>query len=222
MGALSIAVWVMRAISESSHAPPVIGAHGTRVIPPPPKRQQPTVLSVKETAYQVMAAAYLEASAQGTLPANARQVMYAARPKVLALTGGKSWTQSSYFTQKLLPDFMNAHLELTASWDVVFDDRGHLIEPHTDTRIGLGTVAVRRYLADWHTDVPSELGDFTLTHEVETAGPGNRYRFALFIEKEGFDALLESAQIADRYDVAIFSTKGQSVTAARTLVEALS
>jgi hypothetical protein len=33
------------------------------------KRQQPMVLSVKEAAYQVMATAYLEASAQGTLPA---------------------------------------------------------------------------------------------------------------------------------------------------------
>jgi hypothetical protein len=186
------------------------------------KRQQPTVLSVKEAAYQVMAQAYLEASAQGTLPANARQIMYAARPKVLALTGGKSWAKSSYFTQKLLPDFMTAHTELIASWDVVFDDRGHLIEPHTDTRIGLGTLAVRRYIGNWHTDVPSELGDFTITHEVETTGPGNRYRFALFIEKEGFDALLESTQIADRYDVAIFSTKGQSVTAARALIEALS
>jgi branched-subunit amino acid aminotransferase/4-amino-4-deoxychorismate lyase len=52
------------------------------------KRQQPTVLSVKDAAYQVMAQAYLEASAQGRLPANARQVMYAARPKVLELTGG--------------------------------------------------------------------------------------------------------------------------------------
>jgi hypothetical protein len=186
------------------------------------KRQQPMVLSVKEAAYQVMATAYLDASAQGTLPANARQVMYAARPKVLALTGGKCWTHSSYFTQKLLPDFVNAHMELTASWDVVFDDRGHLIEPHTKNRIGLGTLAVRRYLANWHTVVSSALGDFTLTHEVETIGPGNRYRFALFIEKEGFDALLEAAQIANRYDVAIFSTKGQSVTAARALIEALS
>jgi Topoisomerase 6 subunit A/Spo11, Toprim domain len=186
------------------------------------KRQRPVVLSVKAAASQVMEQAYLEASAQGRLPANARQVMYAARPKVLDLTGGKCWRQSSYFTQILLPNFIAAHPEVTASWDVVFDDRGHLVEPLTQIRIGLGTLAVRRYLAKWHTDVPSDLGDFALSHKVETSGPSNRYRFALFVEKEGFDALLESAQIADRYDVAIFSTKGQSVTAARTLVEALS
>jgi DNA topoisomerase VI subunit B len=186
------------------------------------KRQRPTVLSVKAAAYQVMEQAYFEASAQGRLPANARQVMYAARPKVLALTGDKIWQHSSYFTQVLLPDFMTTDPERTASWDVVFDDRGHLIEPHTQRRIGLGTLAVRRYIATWHTDVPRELGDFTLDHAAETAGPGNRYHFALFIEKEGFDALLEAAQIASRYDVAVFSTKGQTVTASRALVEALS
>jgi hypothetical protein len=122
----------------------------------------------------------------------------------------------------LLPDFVHAHPEVTASWDVVFDDRGHLIEPHTDTRIGLGTVAVRRYIQGWHTEVSSALGEFTIPPTVETSGPGHRYCFALFIEKEGFDALLEATQIADRYDVAIFSTKGQSVTAARALIEALS
>ena len=177
------------------------------------KRQQPMVLNYIAAAAEVMVAAYLEASAQGTLPANARQIMYAARPKVLALTGGKCWARSSYFTQKLLPDFLNKYPDVTASWDVVFDDRGHLIEPHTDIRIGLGTVAVRRYIGNWHTDVTSELVDFTLPHEVDTYGPGNRYQFA-FSEKEGFDALLEATQIADRYDVAIFSTKGQSVTEA--------
>jgi hypothetical protein len=36
MGAFSIAVWVRRAMRESSHAPHVIGANGPRVIPPPP------------------------------------------------------------------------------------------------------------------------------------------------------------------------------------------
>jgi DNA topoisomerase VI subunit B len=52
------------------------------------KRQQPATLNYIAAAAHVMVAAYLEASAQGTLPANARQIMYAARPKVLALTGG--------------------------------------------------------------------------------------------------------------------------------------
>ena len=39
--------------------------------------------------------AYLKASAGNTLPANARQIMYAARPLVLEQTGGEYWKQSS-------------------------------------------------------------------------------------------------------------------------------
>ena len=38
-------------------------------------------ISIKAAAWEVMEAAYLKASANGTLPANARQVYYAARPR---------------------------------------------------------------------------------------------------------------------------------------------
>ena len=53
-------------------------------------------------------------------------------------------------------------------------------------------------------------------------GPANRYQFALFIEKEGFDSLLERAKISERFDLAIFSSKGQSNVATRKLVDELS
>jgi hypothetical protein len=64
--------------------------------------------------------------------------------------------------------------------------------------------------------------DFHLDNLYPTHGPLNRYEFALFIEKEGFTPLLERAQIAERYDLAIFSSKGMSTTATRMLVESLS
>jgi hypothetical protein len=186
------------------------------------KAQRRQVLSIKEAAYTVMPRAYRQASAQGRYPANARQIMYAARPAVLELTGGQCWKKSSYFTQELLPDFLEEHPELTASWDVVFDDRGHVVEPHTGYRIGLGTLAVRGYLQGWHADVPTDVGSVELAHDCPTRGPANRFRFALFIEKEGFAPLLEASRIAERYDIAVMSTKGMSVTAARKLVEELS
>jgi hypothetical protein len=169
-----------------------------------------------------MEAAYRHAGAQGRYPANARQIMYAARPAVLELTGGKCWKRSSYFTQELLPDFMEEHPDLAAAWDVVFDDRGHLIEPHTQHRIGLGTLEVRDYIGGWHAEVPTDVGSTEFDHDCLTMGPANRYRFALFLEKEGSYPLLEAAQIAERYDIAIMSTKGMSVTAARRLVDDLS
>jgi DNA topoisomerase VI subunit A len=53
---------------------------------------------------------------------------------------------------------------------------------------------------------------------VETRGPGLRYGAVLFVEKEGFDPLLKAAKIAERFDVAIASTKGMPVSAACDLL----
>ena len=59
-----------------------------------------------------------------------------------------------------------------------------------------------------------------VTHEsYPAAWPHNRYRYVLFVEKEGFDPLLKAAGIAERFDVAIMSTKGMSTTAARLLLD---
>jgi hypothetical protein len=184
------------------------------------KAQKQRELSIKDAAYIVMHEAYMKASANNTLPANARQIMYAARPLVLQLRD-TYWKNSSQFTQHYLPDYMELYEEETKDWDVVFDARGKLIEPHTKERVDLGTLEVRNYIAEWHDDVDETL-DIELQHGVPTMGPANRYKFVLFIEKEGFDPLLKQARIAERYDIAIMSTKGMSVTAARTLVERLS
>jgi hypothetical protein len=168
-----------------------------------------------------MVEAYMKASANNTLPANARQIMYAARPLILALTGGECWKNSSYFTQHLLPDFIEENPALTADWDVVFDARGRLVEPHTRHRTDLGTLEVRKYFGDWLKSI-SENINLKLDYSCPTRGPRHRYAYTLFIEKEGFYPLLERVDIANRYDVAIMSTKGMSVTASRQLIEELS
>jgi len=175
--------------------------------------------TIKDAAYRWMEIGYLKASADGTLPANARQIMYAVRPYVLHEVG-ECWSNSSYFTQHLLPDFMEEYG--MADWNVVFDARGHLSEPHGGERVDLGTLEVRRYLASQAQDADDLDADDLIATRFPTAGPDNRYRFALFIEKEGFNALLKAARIAERFDIAIMSTKGMSVTAARELVERLS
>jgi len=177
-------------------------------------------VTVKDAAYQVMPEAYNKASAGGTLPANARQIMYAARPMVLKLTGGQCWKNSSYFTQVLLPDYVN---EYDVDWDVVFDARGHLREPHGGAEIGLGTLEARRYVESWvYWPGGLEMEDLTFPLDVQTSGPANQYGAVLFVEKEGFDELWRAVKLTDRYDLAIMSTKGMSVTAARSLVEEVS
>lgn len=179
-------------------------------------------MTAKAAAWQVMEQAYLKASNNGTLPANARQMMYAARPLIIKLIGKATpWKNTATFTQGLLPDYMEAHPDQCANWDVVFDDRGHFAEPHTARRIGVGTLAVRNYIRDWHRSIKTDLAP-SMPVQLKTTGPALRYRFALFVEKEGFNPLLERARIAERYDLALLSTKGMSVTAARQLVERLS
>ncbi len=186
------------------------------------KRQKRREWNIKDAAWHVMKVAYLDASSNGTLPANARQIMYSARPLVLELTGGKCWKNSSYFTQHLLPDYIDENPDETENWDVVFDARGKLVEPHTNERVDLGGLAVRRYVDGWHDEIGEDIQEFNLDHLIETAGPTNRYKFALFVEKEGFNELFNSVRLVDRYDLALMSTKGMSVTAARALVERLS
>jgi hypothetical protein len=175
-------------------------------------------LKQTEAAERLMHRAYLTASANGTLPANPRQIYYAARPEMLRLTELSS-ISSNYFTQTLLIAFMKANPRLTADWNMAWDDRGHFSEPHTNHEIGLGTLAVRGYI--------NRLRDMAIrsagisTTDVSTMGPSGRYGAVLFLEKEGFTQILEAAKIAERYDIAIMSTKGMSVTAARILVEEL-
>jgi hypothetical protein len=164
--------------------------------------------TIKDAAYDVMEEAYLRASASGTLPANARQVMYAARPYILEHTG-QSKLNDSYFTQTLLPTFMEERPELTANWDVVYDARGHLVEPHTGYSLPLGTLHVREYLRRQSRHDEAALIS-TATGLHSTTGPNDRYGAVLFIEKEGFEPLLRAARIAERFDIAVMSTKGMS------------
>ena len=61
--------------------------------------------------------------------------------------------------------------------------------------------------------------DDLLPIEWPSLAGGQRYQGVLFIEKEGFGPLLEEAQIAERFDLAVLSCKGQSVVAARKFVD---
>src|SRR5437867_7232090 len=91
-----------------------------------------------------MEKAYLMTSSDGTLPAQARQIMYVARGEIQERTGRR--LDDQYFTQTLLPDYMSENSGKTKDWNVVFDARGHFEEPHTERIVSLGTIEVRDYL----------------------------------------------------------------------------
>lgn len=174
---------------------------------------KPSRITLKDAAWNVMERAYMAASANGTLPANPRQIMYAARPRILELTGKES-LDSQYFCQNLLVDYIREH---DLEWDIAWDDRGHFVEPHTNHRIGLGTLAVREYVACYAKPSLKEAEFAPAT--VKTRGPDCRFGALLYIEKEGFMPLLERSRIAEKFDIGIMSCKGMSVTAARLLID---
>ena len=164
-----------------------------------------------------MEEAYMKASANGTLPALARQIMYAARPRIQELSGKD--LKDAYFTQTLLPDYMAKHD--CSGWNVAYDARGHFHEPHTNREVPLGTLDVADYL--------KRLGEHAVDapyydvreYRYPTLGPEHRFSAILFIEKEGFMPLFEAVHLKERYDIAIASTKGMSVVASRKLFDAL-
>jgi hypothetical protein len=170
-------------------------------------------VSQREAAWEVMEAAYMAASANGRLPANARQIFYQARPKIMALTDDKELNYN-YFSQTLLPNYIE---ENGLDWNVVYDARGHFEEPHTNRRIGCGTVEVGNYL---NATRDPEITEATFAGAgVNVVGPVGGFAGVLFCEKEGFGPLFKSVDLANRYDLMIVSSKGVSVTAARRLID---
>jgi hypothetical protein len=176
--------------------------------------------TVKDAAWEVMPRAYLHASTNNIYPAHARQVMYAARRHIQQATGEA--LDDQYFTQTLLPDYLLKNPQTTQDWDVVFDARGHFAEPHTGVIVPLGTLDVRQYLRRNAGQDDGQRPGRPRRPFFPTAGGLNRFSAVLFIEKEGFLPLFQRALLAERFDIAIMSTKGVSVTAARRLVDELS
>src|SRR5262249_41740710 len=149
-------------------------------------------------------------------PTKPRQIMYQARPYILKQTGEDS-LHGQYFSQQLLIAYMEEHD--CSSWDIIWDARGTFIEPHTGREIPLGTFGVTQYLGEGPSFDSANKADAMKLYP--TAGPENRYRNILCIEKEGFHPIFQAAQLAQRFDIALMSNKGMSVTASRMLIDRL-
>jgi hypothetical protein len=152
----------------------------------------------------------------GGLGARCRQLFYGLRPHILAETD-RDEIDDAYVMYQLIPDFIAENPVLCRDWIVFFDDRGHLLEPHTKKVIGLGTRNVRDYCGGWRK--PSIWGFELAPPQIATAGPAGRYGAILFTEKEGFNELFQAVGLPERFDLCLASTKGTSVTAARELFE---
>ena len=163
------------------------------------EKAQKRFASLKDACFHHMEQAYLQASDDGSLPANARQIMYAIRPLVKRDMDGDWYSDDRHFQSEIIRAYFEAYPDKKEGWDVVWKARGKMLSPHREQEVKLGTIGVREY------DIPA--------HE---------YGAVLYVEKEGFDPVLRAAGIGKRFDVAIMSTAGQSVDAARRLVDKLS
>ena len=87
----------------------------------------------------------------------------------------------------------------------------------------MGTIAVREYLQSVvaHEVTEPEVNVDIPGRKYPTRGPVHRFGAILFIEKEGFMPLLERVKLAERFDLALMSTKGVSNVASRYLVDSL-
>ncbi len=177
-----------------------------------------TRITIKEVAFNVMEKAYNKASSNGKYYANARQIMYAARPDILERVDPPIDTlDSQYFTQTILKDYIEAY---SPNWRVVWDARGHFVEPHTGNSIGIGGVEVSNYIEGWVSHI-TEIETPNIDRKIATKGPEHRFGSVLFIEKEGFNEQLKDARIDKKYDLALMSTKGMPVKAACDLLSRL-
>lgn len=157
-------------------------------------------ISFRDAVFEVLPQAWVEATGNGQYPVNRRGLWYAVR-RILAplqsriqvnFTADAGGRVYNYFSQVLLTEYQQRHGPLAGLYS---DPRGNLIEPHTGRTIALGTQAVETY-------------EF----------PAWTFDKVLYIEKEGLLPILQAAKLAERYDMAIVSSKGYATEAARTLL----
>lgn len=166
---------------------------------------------INEVVRRLLPGVYSRVSDNGRLPAHARQLFYKIRRPVEEET--RRPLRYPYFSQVLLPQYAED------TWWVVYDRRGQLSEPHTDQTVPLSTLDVDKYLTESRSHVAGNYSAPRLKIEYPTKGPENRVSAIFFIEKEGFNPLFAEVKLAERYDLAIMSSKGQSVVAARRIVD---
>ncbi len=168
-------------------------------------------------ADHILPGAYAKASGDGKYTVSQRQLYYASREAFREQTGRE--IEYSYFAQTILRQYQNRN---KVDWKITADPRGTFTIPNAShpKRIPVGTISIDEYLRqERQREDPLNGIDVSLPEEWPSMARGQRYGAVLYIEKEGFEPLLNEAKIAERFDLAILSCKGQSVVAARKLVD---
>lgn len=167
-----------------------------------------------DIAAKILPTAYQHASGNGKYTVSQRQLYYASRELFKEKTGRE--IDYSYFAQTILRQFLNRN---SVDWKITADPRGTFSIPNgaSEHRVPVGTLQIDRYLSS-RLEVNDSV-HLSLPEQWPSFSEGQRYQAILYIEKEGFEPLLKEAKICEKYDLALLSCKGQSVVAARKLVD---
>jgi hypothetical protein len=147
--------------------------------------------TLKDAVFEVLQDAVALATGNGSYPVSARNLYYKVRTLIQQYTSKE--LDYGYFSQDLLTQYRD---EFGPIKELYHDPRGVLYEPHNDKVIQLGTREVQSY------QFPSWL-----------------YDKILYIEKKGLWPILETARLAEKYDMAVIATEGYATEAIRVLFE---
>jgi hypothetical protein len=145
----------------------------------------------KEAVFAVLPEAWRHATGDGQYRVSARFLYYPVRKLIQALT--VKALDYDYFSQTLLIEYQRQGGVLRGLY---YDPRGVLYEPHTGVAVPLGTQEVEGYV------FPSWL-----------------YDKILYVEKKGVWPILQTAQLAERYDMAVVAGEGYATEAIRVLFD---
>jgi len=156
-------------------------------------RQVP-VTHVKEAVFAVLPDAWRHATGDGQYRVSARFLFYPVRKLIQALTVKP--LDYDYFSQTLLIEYQRQGGQLPGLY---YDPRGVLYEPHTGRAVPLGTQEVEAYIF-----------------------PAWLYDKILYVEKKGVWPILQTARLAERYDMAVVAGEGYATEAIRVLFQVAS
>jgi hypothetical protein len=146
-------------------------------------------VSIKDAVFGRLRQAIEATSGGGRVVFPRRNLYYSLRKLIQRDT--EEELSKTYF-ETLLAQWEKAHGQIEAMY---CDPRGYFVEPHTGTKIPLGTREVKAYRI-----------------------PAWRYDKILYVEKKGFHGLFTQAHIAERYDIGIMCAEGYSSEAGKLLL----
>jgi hypothetical protein len=155
------------------------------------RQQAAQECNVKDAVFAVLPEAVEKGTEGGKYPIGSRSLFYAVRKAIQRYTDKE--LDYGYFSQGLLTQYKERYGPIPGLY---YDPRGLMYEPRGDRVVEPGTREVEEYeLPLW------------------------RYDKILFIEKKGLWPVLQSAKLAERYDMAIIASEGYATEACRTLLQ---